>query len=88
MIKSVPFANAVTIVTLGLYVVCRIVSLVTPDFLFSISKSWFHTFSMDSVRATVPMDWGVFIFGAITLAVLAWVTAYATIELYNRLGKK
>lgn len=88
MIKSVPFANAATVVVLVLYIVCRVLSLAAPDFLFGIGQSWFHTFSLESVRATVPMDLGIFIFGAVTLVVVTWITAYATIELYNRWAKK
>ncbi len=88
MIRSVPFANAATIVTLALYVVCRALTLVAPDFLFSVGQSWFHTFTLESTKATVPFEIGTFLFGAVTLAVVTWVTIYATIELYNRLAKK
>lgn len=87
MLKPMVFANAFTVVTLGLYVVCRMATLVAPDFMFGIARSWFHTFSLDSLRSNVPMDWGTFIFGGVTLAVLTWVTTYAGAYLYNRFAK-
>lgn len=87
MLNAKAFANASTVVSLVLYVVCRVVSLVAPDFLFSIARSWFHTFSVDSLKGIAPMDLGTFLFGGISLAVLVWVTTYLTIILYNRLSK-
>ena len=88
MIKSVPFANAATIVALGLYIVCRVATLIAPDFLFNIGQSWFHTFSIESMRATVSFDVGTFIFGGVALAVVTWATVYAFAEVYNRLTQK
>lgn len=84
MLNAKAFANASTVVSVGLYVVCRVVSLVAPDFLFSIAKSWIHTFELDSTKAIAPMELGTFIFGVITLSVLVWITSYTTIVLYNR----
>lgn len=88
MLNAKVFANAATVVSLGLYVVCRIFSLVAPDFLFSIAKSWFHTFSMDTLKGTTPMDLGTFILGGVSLAILVWITTYTTIALYNMWIKK
>ena len=87
MLKPQPFANAFTTVALGLYIVCRVISLVAPDLLFSIGRSWFHTFSVDSLRSTASMDIGTFIIGAVTLAILVWVTAYTGAILYNKWSK-
>lgn len=87
MLNAKAFANASTVVMLVLYVVCRALSLVAPDFLFGIARSWFHTFSVDSLRGVTPLDIGTFLFGGASLAVLVWVTTYATIALYNRWGK-
>lgn len=88
MLKPVVLANAATTVMVSLYVVCRIVSLIAPDFLFTVARSWFHTLSLDSSRGTTPMESGTFLFGLITLSVLVWVTTYATVDLYNRWLKK
>ncbi|MEK7092130.1 MAG: DUF5676 family membrane protein [Patescibacteria group bacterium] len=87
MLNAQALANALTIVVLAIYAVCRLVSLIVPDFLFSVSKGWFHTLSVDSLKGTAPLDMGTFLFGAITLAVLVWVTIYVTVILYNNWAK-
>ena len=87
MLKPVPFANAMTAVGLGLYVVCRVLSLVIPNLLFTVGQSWFHTFSLDSSRAVAPMNPGMFLLGGITFGVLAWVTGYAFAYFYNRFAR-
>ena len=84
MLNPKAFANAFTATGVGVYVVCRVLSLVAPDFLFGVGKSWFHTFNMDAIRGTVPMDMGTFLYGGVTLAVLIWVTAYVGANLYNK----
>lgn len=87
MLNAKAFANASTVVLIALYVVCRIVSLVAPDVLFSIARSWFHTFSIDSLKGVAPLDTTTFLFGGVSLAILTWITTYATISLYNRWAK-
>lgn len=87
MLKPMAFANAFTVVGLGIYVVCRALSLVASDLLFSIGTSWFHTLNMDALRATAPFDIGAFLFGAVTFSVFVWITAYAGAALYNTLAK-
>lgn len=87
MVKPIALANASTVVALGIYVVCRVVSLIASDLLFNVAQSWFHTFSTESVRSVTPMDIGTFIFGAVTLSVLVWAAAYAGAVLYNKLAK-
>ena len=87
MLNPKAFAHASTIVTLVLYAVCRFLALAMPDFLFSIGRSWFHTFSLDAARQNAPFNLGTFVFGGVALAVLTWVATYYTIVLYNRLAK-
>jgi hypothetical protein len=87
MLKPIPFANAITVVGLGLYVACRVLSLVVPDLLFAVGQSWFHTFSLDGARTVAPMELGTFILGGITFGALTWVTSYSAAYLYNRFAK-
>ena len=87
MVKPIALANASTVVALGIYVVCRVVSLIAPDFLFSVAQSWFHTFNTESVISVTPMNIGTFILGVVTLAVLVWLTFYSVAILYNKLAK-
>ncbi len=88
MLNSKAFANAVTVVTLAVYVLCRVLSLVAPKFLFRIGESWFHTFDLSATQSTAPMNAGTFVFGGTALAILTWATTYAAIELYNKFAKK
>ena len=87
-LNEMAFANAFTVVGVGLYVLCRVLSLVAPDLLFSVGKSWFHTFSLDSVRTVVTLDIGTFVLGGVTLGVLTWITFYAGAMVYNNLVRK
>lgn len=87
MVKPIILANSITAVSLVLYVACRVLSLIAPDFLFNIGRSWFHTFSLDALRGNTPMDAGAFVFGAITLAILTWITTYAAAALYSKWSK-
>jgi len=87
MLNSKAFANAITIVSLTVYVVCRVLAQIAPGFLLKVSRSWFHTFDW-GINGQTQMDLGTFIFGAVVLGLLSWVTTYATIELYNKFAKK
>ena len=87
MLKEIPFANAFTIVGIGLYVGCRILALIVPDLLFFVGQSWFHTFSLNVVKEAAPFDVGTFLIGGITFGVLVWVTFYTGAYLYNRFAK-
>lgn len=87
MLKPIALANASTVVVLGIYVVCRVASLIAPDLLFSVAQSWFHTFATESVMSVTPMNIGIFMFGAVTLSILVWLTFYSAAILYNKLAK-
>lgn len=87
MLKAVAFANAFTLVSVGLYVICRVLSLIAPDFLFNVGKAWFHTFSMNSLKVVTPLDLGTFLFGGVSLGLLTWVIAYSGVTLYNKWAK-
>lgn len=87
MLKPTVFANASTTVGLVVYVVCRVLSLVAPDLLFTIGQSWFHTINLDSAKATTSMDIGIFVLGGVSVAVLVWLTTFAVATLYNKWAK-
>ena len=87
MLKPIAFANAFTIVGIGLYVGCRILTLIVPDLLFVVGQSWFHTFSLETVRGVAPLNIGTFLFGGVTWAVLVWIIFYFAAYLYNKLTK-
>lgn len=87
MTKPIALANSLTIVALIVYAFCRVLSLIAPDFLFSISNSWFHTFSLGGTKSTDPFSITAFIFGAVTLGLLVWGTAYLGAILYNKFAR-
>lgn len=87
MLKPVAAANSLTAVSLAIYVVCRVLSLVAPDLLYSVGQSWFHTFSFGGVKTVMPLDFGTFTTGALTLGLLAWITGYVIVVLYNKWAK-
>lgn len=88
MLNAKAFANATTVVTAAFYVVCWILSAITPSFVFSMAESWMHSINLSSLKSAAPMPMGTVILGLISLSVLTWITIYATIWLYNQWAKK
>lgn len=87
MVKPIILANTLTTVGLGLYVACRVLTLIAPDLIFNIGQSWFHTLNMESMKAATVFGLGTFLLGAVTFGALVWVTTYATAALYNQWSK-
>lgn len=84
MIKSNILAHAAATVAGAGYIICRLISAVAPNVLFSIGQSWFHTVNLESVRVTSSMPTGMFILGLVSSIAVTWIAAYAIAELYNR----
>ncbi|MBI3984340.1 MAG: hypothetical protein HY344_00145 [Candidatus Levybacteria bacterium] len=84
MLKPIALANASAVVALGIYVLCWILALVAPDFLFVVAKSWFHAFNIDSAQTAASLNIVELALGAVALSVLVWVTFYAGAVLYNK----
>ena len=87
MLKAVPFANAVAVVTAGLYVVCALLSYLAPDFILGIGQSWAHSVNIEALKAISSPSLGVLLWGLISITVLAWVLGYVFVWLYNRWSK-
>lgn len=88
MLNAKAFANAVTAIIAVFYIACWLLSTLAPDLIFNIAKSWTHSLNLESLKATTVMSLESVLFGLITISVLAWVTTYATIWLYNLWAKK
>ena len=88
MVNSKVAANAMAVVMGVGYVVCRVLSWLVPGWLFTIVQSWFHTFTIESMKTTVSFNIGAFIFGGVSLVVVTWGTVYVFAEVYNKLAKK
>ncbi|HEU5305673.1 MAG TPA: DUF5676 family membrane protein [Gemmatimonadales bacterium] len=84
MVRSYALANAVATVVAAGYVLCRLIGVVAPQFLFDVGQSWFHTLNLEPVRATRPMSVGMLALGLVSSVVVSWVAAYGTAELYRR----
>lgn len=87
MLKPIVFANSFTVIGLGAYVVCRVLTLIAPDLLFNIGQSWFHTLSLGFVKTVIPMDIGTFLYGAVTLGIFVWIMSYAFAKIYNSFSR-
>lgn len=87
MLNAKAFANAATAVMVVFYIICVAVSVLAPDLLFSISRSWMHSINIESLKVTTSLNVGSLLWGLVTLAVLTWVTVYATVVLYNKWAK-
>lgn len=88
MLQSSAFANAAAIVAGLYYTVCLVLTLVAPDVTFNLFQAMFHGLNLQPIRATDPLNLGGLTLGLITFMISTWVTAYALIEVYNKLAKK
>lgn len=86
MLKETPFANALAVVTGGLFVVCRLLAVVAPDLLRNLGQTWFHSYDL-SVLPVASLGLGDFVFGLITIVALGWIVGYFLAWVYNRSGK-
>lgn len=84
MLNAKAFAHAVTVVTAVFYVICVVLSMLMPDLIFTISRSWMHTINLETIKSTSTPDMGTVIIGLISIAAVTWITTYITIGLYNR----
>lgn len=87
MLNSKAFAQAVAVVTGIVFVVCRLLTALVPQFVFTIGQSWFHTINLSSVVAGTSMTFSMFIVGLVSSVVLSWLVGYGVAELYNRWEK-
>lgn len=84
MLKSVPFANAATVITAAFYVICAVLSYIAPDLVVGIGNSWVHSLNLEMIKAAKGLSIETLIVGLVTLSAITWITTYAMIELYNR----
>ncbi len=80
--KPIAFANALTAVSVIAYLVCAALVYTVPDFVFSITQSWFHGWNLEAVKAASPAPLTSVVFGAISFGVFIWVLSYFFGRLY------
>lgn len=81
-LRVFPIANAVTVAALLTYLVCRVASIVVPEGLAALARSWFHGLAIDATPWS-GFESGEFLVGAITLAAFIWVFTAFVAWLYN-----
>jgi len=87
MLKATSMAAAVTIVATSAFILCGLLSYLAPDLFWSVTGSWLHALSIESIRATEPMAFSTFISGIICFAAYIWVITFAATSLYNRFAR-
>jgi len=87
MHKPVALANAAAIVGLGLFVACRVLTLIVPGLVFAVGRSWFHTLESELSQSVAPFEVGTFLLGAVSFGAVTWVTFYVFAQVYNRFAK-
>lgn len=80
-------ANAAATVTAGVYVVCRILVGILPDFMFAIGQSWFHGIELTKL-GTWNLTWDNFFLGLVSATVFAWLVGWCFAHCYNMFLKK
>lgn len=84
--KTAPFANSLALASVVFYFACAILAVLAPNFLLEMFQSWFHGINVAQL-ATTQRDFGSFLFGLISLAVVSWIFGYLWAWFYNRLSK-
>ena len=83
MLNAKTFSNAVTTVTAIFYVGCLLLTLVLPNVIIGVAQSWVHGLNLDVLKGGPAFSWASAAAGLVTISLLAWITTYATIALYN-----
>jgi hypothetical protein len=80
-------ANAAGATTAIVFVACRLLVGVFPDFMFTVGQSWLH-----GIQLTQMGTWNVpgstFILGLVSSTVFAWLVGYLFAVLYNTFIEK
>lgn len=86
MLKAKEFANAMTIVWLGAYIVCAFVAIFLPSLYLGVAGTWFHAMTLQmSTRPTFSPT--SILVGFITFGLIVWTMSYLFALIYNKLAK-
>jgi multisubunit Na+/H+ antiporter MnhB subunit len=84
-IRSISFANALALVSVGAYFLCLVLAAAAPDLFAAIVESWFHG-TLPGLGTGARVTAGGMLLGVFTVGVSAWVFGLALAAVYNRLG--
>jgi hypothetical protein len=79
----VSLASAAAIVAAVAYVVCLVLSIVGPELLLAIFRTWAHSISVAPLQTTLTFQPGSAVVGLVTFSSFVWLTTAATAALYN-----
>ncbi|MGQ0536403.1 MAG: DUF5676 family membrane protein [Methanobacteriota archaeon] len=88
MVRTIPLANAVTIVGLVAYAACAAISLLIPGALVYVAGTWAHTLDLTVVERTEALSGTDLAVGFVTWGLFVWAIAAASASLYNRMGAR
>lgn len=88
VIKETPFANAAALIMAVFYALCVLITLLFPDLLIWISKTWAHSLNLEAIKSTEGLNFVDVLLGLVTSTGLTWVSVYYFAVLYNRLAKR
>src|SRR3989344_71706 len=80
-------ANAAAATTAIVYVVCRLLVGLFPDFLMNVARSWFHGIDISKISAW-NLSTESFILGIVSATITAWLVGYLFAKLYNYFSKQ
>lgn len=80
-------ANAAGMTTAVVYVVCRVLVWLFPDWFFVVAQSWFHGMELTKLGVQ-SLTMGNFVLGLVTATVSAWLVGYLFAIKYNYFLKK
>ncbi len=76
-------ANAAGVTTAVVFVACRLLVGIFPDFMFAVGQSWLH-----GIQLTQMGTWNIpastFILGLVSSTVFAWLVGYLFAVVYNK----
>ena len=75
-------ANAAGITTSIVFVVCRLLVGIFPDFMFTVGQSWLHGIHLTQM-GTWNLTMSTFILGFISSSAFAWIVGYLFAVIYS-----
>ncbi len=80
-------ANAAGVVAAVIFVACRLLVGIVPDFMFTVAQSWFHGVQLARLD-TLNITTSTFMLGLVSSAVTAWLIGYLFAVVYNYFVEK
>lgn len=80
-------ANAAGVTTAIVFVACRLLVGILPDFMFTVGQSWFHGIQLTQM-GTWNLTTSAFILGLVSSSVFAWLVGYVFAVVYNKFIEK